>query len=91
MIQTQGPEAAMRMLKEYYLDYINLRLPIGYYRNFNSVSDFKYNFTSMTGSTFAIQNATEDIDKKLIDISYNAMILAQFQKIIASMYFNKNR
>jgi hypothetical protein len=45
----------------------------------------------MTGSTYSIKNAAEDMDKRLLDISYNAMILAQFQKIIASMYFNKNR
>jgi hypothetical protein len=91
MIQINGPEVAMRILKDYYLDYINLRLEIGYYRNFNSESDFKYNFVTMTGSTYSIKNAAEDMDKRLLDISYNAMILAQFQKIIASMYFNKNR
>lgn len=91
MVQTQGPEAAMRLLKDAYIEYITLQMPVGYYRNFNPISDFKYNFRSMTGSTFAIQNASENIDKTLLDISYNAMILNQFQKIIASMYFNKNR
>lgn len=92
MLQTQGVEVAMRMLRDSYIDYIELRLPVEYYRNFDTVSDFKYNITStMTGMRFAIANASGDIDKRFIDISYNAMILAQFQKIIASMYFTKNR
>lgn len=89
-IQINGPEISIRMLKDAYIDYIQLKLPIGYYRNFNSDSTYHFKFQSPTGTGYTFNDVGED-NKDIIDITYNIMIFAELQRIITSMFFNKMR
>lgn len=88
-VQINGVEIAIRMLKDFYMQYITLALPIGYYRQFNPSSTFHFKFISKMGTGFELDNATEEM-KQDIDITYNISILLNLQKILASMYFTKH-
>ncbi len=87
-LQTSGVEIAMRMLKDFYLEYITMKLPFDHYRKFNSDSTYhlKYNPASHTGfdAEFLPDNCINSID-----ISYNISILLELQKILSSIYFSK--
>lgn len=87
-IQTSGPEIALRTLKDYYNDYITLKLPIGCYRMFDSYSNYHLKFNTIINTGFSA-NFLSEKDKNLIDINYNLNILLQLQRYIISMYFNK--
>lgn len=87
-IQTSGPEVALRSLRDYYNDYITLKLPIECYREFNANSDYHLKFSTTINTGFNADFLPEH-EKNLVDINYNLMILIQLQKYIVSMYFNK--
>ena len=88
-LQTVNVEMAMRMLKDFYLSYINFALPTEYYRTFNSDSLFHYKLKTFSGAGFATEIAPE-VDKKWLDITYNISILTELQKILSSIYFTKH-
>ena len=87
-IQCNGIEVAMRLLKDFYNQYITRALPVGYYRLFNPENTFHYNIKTSMGTGFCNDNVNED-QKRLLDISYNLKILIELQKILVSIYFNK--
>lgn len=89
-IQINGPEISMRMLKDAYMEYIQLKLPVGFYRNFNSDSMYHFKFQSPTGTGYIFDNINEN-QKNIIDISYNLIIFAELQRIITAIFFNKMR
>lgn len=89
-IQIDGPEVALRMLKDFYLDYIQMNLPIEYYRKFDIYSDYHFKYKTSLNTGFAAMDML-DKDKYLLDITYNASILLQLQRYIISMYFSKNK
>lgn len=89
-IQTSGIEVAVRLLKDAYMDYITMIMPIEYYREFNIESRYHLKFSTRTGTGYYTMIASDEI-KDSIDASYNASILLELQKILTSMYFNKNR
>lgn len=86
-IQINGPEISMRMLKDSYIEYISLKMPIEYYRCFNTQSIYHFNFKCGT-TGYSINNVTESY-KSMIDITFNLSILIEIQKILVSQYFNK--
>ena len=88
-IQINGPEISLRMLKEYYNDYIKLNLPIEHYRQFNSDSMFHFKFISNIGTGYSINSISEN-EKSLIDISYNLAIILELQRILVNQYFNNH-
>lgn len=87
--QTVNIEMAMRMLKDFYLEYITLKLPIEYYRPFNSDSIFHYKFKTISGAGYSTD--MEPVCVEALDITYNVSILMEIQKILASMYFTKHK
>ena len=87
-IQCNGVEIAIRMMKDFYIQYINLQLPVEYYRRFDTQNDYHFKIKTSIGTGFAINNITEEM-KPLIDISYNLNILLELQKILVNMYFIK--
>lgn len=89
-IQVNGPEISMRMLKEIYNEYISLKFPIEYYRNFDINSMFHFNFRTQMNTGYDILMATED-QKPILDITRNLAILIELQRILTSIYFNKYR
>ena len=88
-IQINGPDISLRMLKDYYNDYIRLNLSTEHYRQFNSESMFHFKFISNIGTGYSINSISED-EKPLIDISYNLAILLELQRILTNQYFNNH-
>ena len=89
-LQTSGPEIAIRMLKEYYNEYIMKKLPIEHYRKFDADSNYHLLCNTVINTGFSADYLGQNnID--IVDISYNLSILIQLQKYIVSMYFNKNK
>lgn len=89
-IQINGPEITLRMIKDFYKEYISRDLPIEYYRKFDTGSKYHYNCNTIINTGFEAEYVSET-NKSIIDISYNLSILMQLQKYVVSMYFNKNR
>ena len=89
-IQCNGVEIALRLIKTFYFQYINLELPVGYYRKFDSMSNYQFRVRTEIGTGFTIDEAGED-QKSLLDINDNLRILIELQKILTNMYFNKYR
>lgn len=87
-LQIDGVEIAIRMLKDFYMSYISFKLPVGYYRMFNSDSLFHFKPIGICKTGFASEMVSEN-DKCRLDISYNISILMEFNKILNSIYFNK--
>ena len=87
-IQCDGIEIALRLLKDYYLQYITLQLPIGHYRRFNPISDYHFKIITDAGNGFSMDNASDD-QKPLLDISNNLKMLLELNKILNNIYFNK--
>ena len=89
-VQIQGVEYALRMLKDFYMQYIQLQLNINYYRRFDIDSSYHFKVQTFLGTGFSSNDASED-QKPLIDISNNLHILLELQKILNNMYFAKYR
>lgn len=87
-IQVEGIEVAMRMLKDIYMQYITLQLPVEYYRKFDSESQYHFKFFTKLFTGYSTDTATDDM-KSMLDISYNLQILIELQKILVSLYFNR--
>lgn len=69
-VQRSGKEYAFNIYNSFYEDYVNMRLPVGYYREFNANSGFRIKHTER----YTIDSATEG-DKDKIDINYNLSLL----------------
>lgn len=69
-----SPNYALQYLTDFYQQYLEKKLDIGYYREFNSDSLYK-----IKDSDFKISNAT---DINTIDINYNLFILRELYSII---------
>jgi hypothetical protein len=89
-IQINGPEITLRMIKDFYMEYINRSLPIEYYRKFDTSSNYHYICNTIINTGFEAEYVSE-YNKNLVDITYNLDILMQLQRYVISMYFNKNR
>ena len=88
-IQCNGVEIALRLLKGFYLQYINLRLPIEYYKRFDIQNDFHFKVNTNMGTGFAVDYTDEEKFKPMLDISANLNLLIEMQKILTNMYFAK--
>lgn len=89
-IQVNGPEITLRMIKDFYMEYVNRSLPIEYYRKFDAYCNYHFICNTMINTGFEAEYVSES-NKSLVDITYNLNILMQLQKYVISMYFNKNR
>lgn len=75
---TQGPRIALESLKSFYYKYISMELPIEYYRRLDSESLYDLKLSTPYSSYKANNLMIED--KRLIDPSYNAIILNSLAK-----------
>jgi uncharacterized protein YqgQ len=89
-IQVNGPEIALRMIKDFYNEYLSRQLPIEYYRKFDTSSNYHYICNTSINTGFEAEFVS-DVYKNMIDITYNLSILMQLQRYVISIYFNKNR
>lgn len=84
--QVEGIPSALSVLQNVHKNYIAMKLPINYYREFNSASNYRLLPVFSSYSTLYKIEATE-YDKRYIDISYNDAMLRHFVKIFASIIF----
>ena len=74
---------ALKVHKEFYNNYINRILPVGYYRTFNENSYYPFK----EHHKYIIKNASDN-QVFALDISYNLSVLTEIQKLLMTMYFN---
>ncbi len=87
IIETENIENVITNFINFYNSYINLELPIGYYRNYNSQSKF-----SILHSDFLLEDIEDtDRNKRQLNISHNMNFLRQIYQYITTIYFNKNK
>lgn len=89
----RGIEEAINLLKIFYLNYINLRLDKGYYREYNSFSRFRLNqFSIYPNQNFMLEEISDESKNRGdIDISYNENILRTLMKIYSTKYLSESR
>lgn len=75
-MQRNGKEATLYRFNDFYERYVNMALPIDYYREFNSGSGF-----NIKGSGYIV-DALDDSCLSIIDINYNLWILRELYSII---------
>lgn len=81
-VESESIESAISILLNFYRDYVDLKLDIGYYREFNSYS--KFLFKNGYG-VMALKNTPQN--KQGLDIRYNIGILKDLYKHLSSEYF----
>ena len=86
--QFDGIQRALTLLSVFYNKYINMELDLGYYRTLNPSSMFRLFIRDMY-STFGVDYIYDPRFVKFMDISYNAKILREFNKILTTKAFNK--
>ena len=79
-VQRSGKEYAFNIYNSFYEEYINMRLPIEYYREFNANSGYRIKYSER----YTIDNANES-DKDKIDINYNLSILRTLYSAILDL------
>ena len=82
MIQTCTIEDTLKYYNNFYNDFITLKLPVEYYREFNSISKFKIN-------DYLVDNIQEDA-KKYLNINNNITLLRDIFSILSDIYFSKS-
>lgn len=86
--QLDGVESAIQLLATMHRKYVNMELPIEYYRELNTYSYLKMKEHMSQYSSYQLDIADERF-KQYIDISFNEKILRSLNKIYSSVYFNK--
>lgn len=86
-IQVNGPRVTLLMVKDFYNEYISRSLPVQYYREFNTRSQYHYVIRTNINTGFSAQESSEEL-KNLIDINYNLSLIIQLQKYVVSMVLN---
>ena len=76
MIENAPLEDAVNFIREFYINYVNKKLDIGFYREFNS-----YSLYSVSNSGYYVSNI-DNMD--LIDIKYNMNIIRYLWQIVLS-------
>lgn len=85
--QIEGVKNALILLQMFRDNYINMKLDIGYYRELNPGSHYK--FLNMSQVSYLYTDFLTNYDKKYIDISFNEAILREFIKIYSFVLFGK--
>lgn len=86
--QMSGYEQAIRLLSIFYRNYVNKLLPIEYYRELNPQSMFRIDIESKAGAAYYSEIANP-MHRQYVDISYNEMILREFNKLLSYLYMKK--
>lgn len=91
--ELKGTVEAINLLKIFYLNYINLRLDVGYYREYNAQSRFRINQYSLyPNQDFLLEYASEESKNRgEINISYNESILRTLMKIYSTKYLSERK
>jgi len=93
MIQQDSINEVIKVFQNFYNDYINKKLDIGYYRTFNAESKFVLKWDSNTHKQlYAFDSISTAIKyKELIDISFNMNLLREIFSYFSNIYFTNKR
>lgn len=88
--ENENISEVINLIQNFYKQYINLELDIGYYRNFDSTSNYVSYINTISNSTYSfidnyIPNTIEY--KKVLNISYNLNIIRILYSYYASLSF----
>lgn len=83
IVENAGVEEGLKMISDFYVNYINKNLPIQFYRHFDSRSEFLVNAKGL-GSVFVPVAKQEDL--YLLNIDYNAKVIRDIWSVIKSKY-----
>lgn len=87
IIETENIENVITNFINFYNSYINLELPIRYYRNYNSQSKY-----SILHSNFLLEEIEDtESNKRQLNISHNMNFLRVIYQYITSIYFNQKK
>ena len=89
ILQTDSAEKAIDIISIFYNDYVNRKLDIGYYREFNASSG--YMICTKYQKFLASNLDNTEYNKRSINISYNMNIIIEIYKYISSIYFNNHK
>ena len=87
LAQTSNIIEVVNTMQNMLNQYINLDLSLGYYREFNARSCFKFNISEFTN--YYAEFIPDNTDKKLLDIRENFQLLQYFYKIFTNIYFSR--
>ena len=87
--QIQGIDSALNTISIFYKEYVNRSHDIGYYRELNARSFYRFDksFSMLRGSL--LTDNTSNDNKKYLDITYNIGIMNNLVALLSSVYFNK--
>ena len=86
-IETEDIETVISSFCDFYKDYVELKLPINYYREFNSDSKYR-----ITNSMYAVSSLLDtDENRRCLDISYNLYLLRIIHGYLTSTFFEVKR
>lgn len=88
LMERVSMEEALKEVTNFYQDYVNLKLPVGFYREFNPYSKYRITMNSFLSSDFLVSN----IDNlKDISIDYNLFIIRELWSIILNKCYERRR
>lgn len=88
-IQMNSIEDTLEYINNFYEEYINRKLDIRYYREFNNISEYRVSFPKMNKSYTIPELSQTDLEN--IDINFNLRILRDLIKVVDQIYFNQRR
>jgi hypothetical protein len=77
---------AIDVVKNTYSNYTNYEFVHQFYREFSSISKYKFGMNLVSGEYYADHISEED--KRSLDISYNMNIIIYLYKLLSNMYFS---
>lgn len=80
-------EVVMNEFNIFYNSFINKKLLLGYYREFNSDSTFRVNFKNIS---YGMNNISEN-ELPYIDINANLSLLRDINYVLSDIYVNQNK
>lgn len=86
-METNDIATGLTYASDFYNEYIERKLPIGFYRNFNAESDFIIN---INGIRYSIDFCRPDMINS-VDIGYNLSIIRTLYGYLANLYMSQNR
>lgn len=89
-IETEPLQDALTLLKDFYMNYINGSLDIGYYRQFSPSSTYDTIYHTSVGRN-QYQFITNPSSIDVIDKNYNLIFIQELYKLVSTIYFNTHQ
>ena len=88
LLQTGSVEEAISEITKFYNSYVQLSLPLEYYRELNADSSFRVSSKNGTQYLFDI---IDEKNRQYLNIVYNLNLIRELYGSISLLYYNRNR